>query len=109
MRTRFAKVRKELQKRGTPSARKRLKKIGGREARYRRDINHCISRKIVGNAEGTGCAIALEELSGINARTTVRTSERSRRFGWSFAQLRFFVEYKAKKAGVAVVIVNRQR
>ena len=105
-RERFAKVRKELQERGTASARKRLKKIGGREARYRRDVNHCISKKIVGNAKGTKCAVAIEELSGINARTTVRISERSRRFGWSFAQLRFFIEYKAKKAGVAVVVVN---
>ena len=51
-RERFAKVRKELQEHGTPSARKRLKKIGGREARYRRDVNHCISKKIVGNAKG---------------------------------------------------------
>ena len=39
VRARFAKVRKELQECGTPSARKRLKKIGGREARYRRDVN----------------------------------------------------------------------
>jgi len=64
-------VRRELQARSTPSSRKRLKKIGSREARFRRDENHCISKQIVQHAKDTGCAIALEDLSGINASTTV--------------------------------------
>lgn len=100
------KVRKELQERGTPSSRKRLKKTGSRESRFRRDVNHCISKQIVQRAKDTGCAIALEDLSGINASTTVAKGYRARRFGWSFARLGQFIEYKAKLAGVGVIYVN---
>ena len=106
MRRKRLRVRRELQARSTPSSRKRLKKIGFREARFRRDENHCISKQIVQRAKDTGCAIALEDLSGINASTTVAKSYRARRFGWSFAQLGQFIEYKARLAGVGVIYVN---
>jgi len=104
-RQRYARARKSLQEKGTRSAKRRLKKIGDRERKFRRDVNHCISKQIVAHAEGTKSAIALEDLLGINARATVRKKERARRFGWSFAQLRFFIEYKAKLHGVDVIAV----
>ena len=104
-RQRYARARKSLQEKGTRSAKRRLKKIGARERRFRRDVNHCISKQIVAHAEGTKSAIALEDLSGINARVTVRKNMRARRLGWSFSQLRFFIEYKAKLHGVNVLAV----
>jgi putative transposase len=65
-----------------------------------------ISKAIVATAKDTGRGIALEDLTHIRARTTVRAKQRARHSGWAFHQLRSFVEYKAKLAGVPVVAVD---
>jgi len=105
-RARYAKRRALLQSVGTRSARRRLVKMRRREVRFRRQENHRISKTIVQKAQGTKRRIAVEELTGIRTRTTVRRPQRSRHSGWAFAQLRQFIEYKAKLAGVAVVAVD---
>jgi IS605 OrfB family transposase len=105
-RTRYAKRRSVLQSVGTRSARRTLAKNRRREARFRRNHNHVISKRIVGKAQDTKRQIALEDLKGIRARTTVRRPQRSRHAGWAFAQLRAFVEYKAALAGTPVVTVD---
>ncbi len=46
--------RKRLQKRGTKGANKKLKRMSGKEARFRNHENHCISKKLVTAAKGTG-------------------------------------------------------
>jgi IS605 OrfB family transposase len=97
--------RQRLQKRGTRSARRRIKISGNKEARFRKDTNHVISKLIVQKAEGTRHAIALEELSHINKRVTVRKANRNERMSWSFAQLRSYIAYKAELKGVPLVIV----
>ncbi len=104
-RVQFSEHRKRLQKRGTRSAKRRIKVIGNKEARFRKDVNHCISKKLVEKAKGTKCALALEELKGINTKVTVRKSQRNQRLSWSFYQLRSFIEYKAMEQGVPIVIV----
>ena len=88
--------RKTRQRKGTKGAKKRLKKLAGKEARFRKQENHRISKTIVAVAKGTGRGIALEDLKGIRDRTTVGRRQRNRHSGWSFFQLRSFVEYKAK-------------
>ncbi len=98
--------RRRTQRKGTKGAKKRLKRLSGKEARFRRHVNHCISKAIVAKAKGTDRGIALEDLKGIRDRTTVRKRQRSRDSGWAFAQLRSFVEYKARLAGVPVVAVD---
>ena len=95
--------RKTRQRKGTKSTKKRLKKLAGKEARFRKQENHRICKTIVAVAKGTGRGIALEDLKGIRDRTTVRRRQRNRHSGWSFFQLRSFVEYKAALAGVPVV------
>ncbi len=92
--------RKTRQRKGTKSAKKQLKRLAGKEARFRSHQNHVISKTIVANAKGTGRGIVLEDLKGIRDRTTVRKRQRSRHSGWSFFQLRSFLEYKAALAGV---------
>ena len=95
-----------LQSVGTDSAKRRLKKLSGRERRFRRDINHQISKRLVEKAKDTNRAIALEDLSGIRDRVTVRKSQRARHHSWSFFQLRSFIEYKARRAGVPIILID---
>jgi putative transposase len=106
VRRRQHKNRKRFQKKGSRGTKKRLKKLAGREARFRRQENHRISKELVRKAKDTGRGIALEDLTGIRERTTVRAKDRPRHMGWSFFQLRGFVEYKAKLAGIPVVPVD---
>ena len=86
--------------------RKKLKRIGDREARFRRNTNHCISKRIVAKAKGTLRGIALEDLKGIRQRTRFRKPQRNRMDSWGFDQLRQFVRYKAEQAGVPLKIVD---
>jgi putative transposase len=95
-------LRQRLQKRGTKSAKRQLKKLSGKEARFRKNANHVISKWIVQKAQSNGQAIAIEDLRHIRTRTerTVKKSQRSRHSSWAFAQLRSFLSYKATLAGV---------
>ncbi len=106
VRKRYNALRARLQKAGTRSAIRHLKKISGNEKRFKRDVNHCISKAIVSKAKGTTRAIALEDLRGIRSRATVGHVQRDRHSKWSFGQLRRFVEYKARREGVPVRVVN---
>src|SRR6266567_5377321 len=101
-------LRQRLQKHGTKSAKKHLKKLSGREARFKRNTNHVISKRIVQKAQANQQAIAIEELRHIRTRTerTVRRSQRSKHSSWAFFQLRFFLSYKAALAGIPLHTVN---
>jgi putative transposase len=107
VRARYSRFRQKLQKKGTTSAKRLLRKRRGRERHFARDINHCLSKAIVQTAKGTSRGIALEDLQGIRERAK-RTVKRQRRVlhSWSFLQLRAFIAYKAALAGVPVVYVN---
>lgn len=99
--------RKRLQRRNTKGAKKKLKRVAGKEARFRRAENHRISKAIVQTAEDTGRGIALENLKGIRDRLPVWARDaRNKLSGWSFHQLFAFVSYKARLAGVPVVTVD---
>src|SRR3989441_10277517 len=107
-RQRMHTLRQRLQKRGTKSAKRHLKKLSGKEARFRKNTNHVISKRIVQKAKTHRQAIAIEELRHIRKRTdsTVRRSQRNRHSSWSFNQLRFFLSYKAALAGVPLHTVD---
>lgn len=106
VRQRYAGHRARLQQRGTRSAKRRLRKIAGREARFRSIENHRISKSLVAKSKGTERGIALEDLKGIRDRVTVRKAQRARHAGWAFFQLRAFISYKARLEGVEVRIVD---
>ncbi|MFL5702324.1 MAG: RNA-guided endonuclease InsQ/TnpB family protein [Ktedonobacteraceae bacterium] len=101
-------LRQRLQKRGTKSAKRHLKKLSGKEARFKKNTNHVISKRIVHKAKANGQGIAIEELRHIRQRTdsTVRRSQRSRHSSWSFGQLRQFLSYKAALAAVPLHLVD---
>ncbi|MDQ0748498.1 putative transposase [Streptomyces africanus] len=106
IRIRERRLRTKLQKKNTPSARRRLKKRRRKEARRARDINHKIAKHVVAEAERTGRGIALEDLTGIRERVRLRKPQRAAHSSWSFAQLGQFIAYKARKAGVPVMHVD---
>ena len=69
-------------------------------------MNHRISKRIVAVAEGIRRGIALEDLKGIRGRVTARKPQRATLHSWSFFQLASFVRYKARLAGVPLVLVD---
>ncbi|WP_328981142.1 transposase [Streptomyces mirabilis] len=99
-------LRTKLQKKNTPSAKRRLKKRRHKEARRARDINHKIAKHVVAEAERTGRGIALEDLTGIRERVRLRKPQRATHSSWAFHQLGAFIAYKARRAGVPVVHVD---
>ncbi len=106
VRYRHRQLRRKLQAKGTKSTRRRLQKLAGKEQKFATWTNHNISKSIVAKAKDTGRGIAIEELGGIRDRVTVRRSQRATLHSWSFAQLRAFIEYKAKLNGVVVAAVD---
>jgi putative transposase len=106
MRHRHRRLRKKLQKRRTKSKRRRFQKLSGKERRFATNTNHIISKRMVELAERTKRAIALEDLKGIRSRARARRPQRAQLHSWSFGQLRAFIEYKARLAGVPVLHVD---
>lgn len=106
LRKRHARLRRNLQRKGTKSAKRLLKRRRRKERLFATNQNHIIARAIVRKAQDTGRGIALEDLKGIRERTTVRKAQRPAHHSWGFAQLRQFVAYKADLAGVPVVAVD---
>lgn len=106
VRHRNRRLRTKLQKKGTKAAKRRLKKLSGKERRFAKHVNHEISKEIVETAERTDRGIALEDLQGIRERIRARRGQRAILHSWSFYQLREFIEYKARRAGVPVVAVD---
>lgn len=106
LRYRHARLRAKLQVKGTKSAKRLLKQRGHKESRFARDVNHCIARSLVERAKDTGRGIALEDLTGIRERITVRKAQRRQQHSWAFYDLRLKIEYKAVMAGIPVKLVN---
>lgn len=103
----FLALRKRLQRNGSQSARQRLVKASGREARHVRHVNHEISKAIVVAAIESGSGtIAMENLTNIRKRIKAGKRLRTRLHRWPWGQLQEFVSYKAQAAGLTVVFVN---
>jgi putative transposase len=106
VRTRYHTRRQRLQKVNTKNAKRRLKQNAGRERRFQKDTNHCISQALVKKAAVSCKARALEDLSAIRERVTVRHEHRYDRHSWACFQLRQFLTYKAAWAGVPLYLVD---
>jgi putative transposase len=105
-RSRYPLKRATLQYHGTKGAKRRLTKLSGKEARFRKHINNCISKEIVATAERSRCATAPEDLTHIRKRGKARKAQRSRLAGWSFSQPRGFVAYKVVLKGIPAVAID---
>jgi IS605 OrfB family transposase len=105
-RCKFSHRRRNLQKKKTRSAKRKLRGMSRQQERFQKDTNHVISKAIVADAKRTVSAIALEDLRGIRKRVTARKHQRARLSNWGFAQLQAFVTYKAKKMGIPIILVD---
>jgi IS605 OrfB family transposase len=106
VRHRYRRMRRKLQKKGTKSAKRLLKKRAGKEKRFAHDVNHCVSKAIVKKAKRTERGLALEELTGIRSRVRLRKPQRTQLHSWSFADLGRKIAYKAELDGVPLVYVD---
>ena len=108
VRRRYAYDRRTLQEKGTRSAHRRLKAMGGREERFIRDVDHCASKRLANTPNVS--VIAFEDLAYIRrqARKGAKTGRRRRNMlnQWPFAQLQEFTAYKAARNGVRTMMVN---
>ncbi|MCA0354514.1 MAG: transposase [Chloroflexi bacterium] len=104
---RLFKLKRALQKRNTKSAKRHLKTLRRKQARFRRDCDHVVSKQIVQSVEA-GSTIVVENLTNIRKRMKGKrhTAIKRRLHSWSFAQLLAFIVYKAQERGGTVVAVD---
>ncbi len=98
-------LRRRLQAKGTKSAKRHLKKMSGRQRRFRRDCDHILSKRLVASVR-PGATLVFEDLTDIRGRAKARKEQKRRLHAWSFAQLQFFVTYKAEAWGVRIGLVD---
>lgn len=105
-RAKYKELRRQLQKRRTPSARRRLKRIGQRENRWMRDVNHCVSKALV-SCNPAKTLFVLEDLSNVRQVTErVRKKDRYVAVSWAFYDLEQKLKCKAKRNGGMVINVD---
>src|SRR3989338_2509371 len=106
-RDKFLARRRKLQSNGSKSAKRKLKRISGRERRHVKETNHIVSKAIVEEAVKSGAKIiVMENLTHIRKRIKGNKRMRSRLHRWSWSELQEFVEYKAQACGISILYVN---
>ena len=95
-------LRKKLQAKGTHSTKRLLRKLSGKENRFQRDVNHCISKQIVVLPFDT---FVLEDLE-IKSNTGKGRAFNTLIANWSWYQLEQFLTYKALLKGKKVEYVD---
>lgn len=106
-RDRHLAFRRRLQRNGSRNAKRKLRKISGRERRHVKQVNHHVSKEIIKEAKLWGMrAIGLEDLRNLRQRIRAKKRERTRLHRWAFRELRMFITYKAQAEGMGVVLLN---
>jgi putative transposase len=101
------KVRSSIQRKGTRSSRRLLKRLSGKERTTATILNHTISKSIVQSAKEQGKGIAIEDLTNIRFTSKRRNKKFRTKLGrWNFGQLRNFLTYKSLLKGVQLVVVE---
>jgi IS605 OrfB family transposase len=104
---------KQLQKKGTRSATRKLVLLSGKERRFKMQTNHTIAKQIV----EPNTLIGLENLTHIRERTAKkrrkgkRASKKQRKANannskWAFAELHSFIDYKSNVIGSLAIKVD---
>jgi IS605 OrfB family transposase len=103
----YFRLKRSLQKKGTRSAKSKLRDIAGREKRFQKDMNHCITKDIISKIP-VNSTIILEDLSYIRKTSKRRRKTRtSREFhSWAFYQFQLFLEYKAQEKNIEIIYID---
>jgi len=107
-RIKIEKLRGRLQDVKTKSAKRRLIRLSKKERRFKKDVNHCISKKVINKAKAQRKGVKIENLKGISKlMVEIDNKEHKSKFGkWSFYELAEFITYKGKLKGVPVLKIN---
>jgi len=99
-------LKRALQAKGSKSAKKHLRRLAGKQRLFRRDCDHVLSKNIL-KGVNAGTTVVIENLTDIRKSAKMRRGEAKRRLhAWSFAQLRYFLTYKAENIGVCVTAID---
>ncbi len=111
-------LKRKLQRCGSKSAKRHLRKLAGKQFRRRCDHDHVLSKRIVQHTPA-GATIALENLKNIRETSKMgrgknnpqrghgkSVDDKRRLHSWSFAQMYSCIEYKAEARGIQVVKVD---
>lgn len=101
----FRRLRESLQRKGTKSAKRRLRRLSGKERRWMRDVNHTLAKRIVESLK-PGNVLVLEDLKYIRQRIRAAKKLRPDLHSWAFGQIQAFLEYKALARGIPVLYVD---
>jgi IS605 OrfB family transposase len=99
-------LRSLLQKCGSKSAKRHLRKLSMKENRFRTDVNHIISKQIVESLPKNSIMV-LENLKYIRENIKTWSKELNRKLNtWTFGQLENFLTYKAQQKSILVEHVS---
>ena len=96
-------LKKQLQTKGTQSAKRKLKSLSGYEKRFSLNENHKISKLLVSMPYDI---FVLEDLTGIRKQKSKGKKLNKWMSNWSFWQLEMMLKYKAEAIGKQVVKVD---
>jgi putative transposase len=96
-------LKKQLQTKGTRSAKRKLKSLSGYEKRFSLDINHKITKQLVNMPYDI---FVLEDLTGIRKQKSKGKIINKWLSDWSFWQLEQLLTYKAEALGKTVIKVD---
>jgi IS605 OrfB family transposase len=103
---RYFRLKRALQSKGTKSAKRHLRKLARRTARFRTDCDHVVSRQLV-QSVSPGTVIVIENLKEIRSTTKQHGKAQKRAMHqWTFKRLRAFLEYKAEAHGCKAVAID---
>lgn len=95
-------LKQQIQKKGTRSAKKKLKSLSGKEKRFVLDANHILSKKV---ANSDNQIFVLENLKHIKKNKYGKKFNR-KMGSWSYFQFEQLLKYKAEALGKHVVYIN---
>ena len=105
-RKKFAYLRRQLQSKGTKSAKRHLKKLGHRENRWMADVNHQLSKTLV-DYYGSDTLFVLEDLTNVTFERRYATKDATHDLhSWSFFDLANKLTYKAQISHSQVLTVS---